>query len=447
MRKIIAFIISVFMIISVFCACTDSENFSKNDNLINKYKRSTDSAKTFNYNDKVTDAPSSYTTYSSEITDFALRMFRNYHKNAGKDSYVFSPASTALQLGLMANGASEETRDEIINALGRDLSLENINQCSSYFRSRIEAVGANQADKKDSLSGDDTSNGNQGFVKFDTAMFANDTADIKTKFMQTDVDYYGCDFFRLMFNDSNALNKVNNRFKKYGSENFISSLDEDQNLISVTAADICDIWLNAYAETDIEQGTFKSSGTDKSVTYMTSNETYMKTDKAQAVVKYTSKTPLKFMAVIPNEDITLSDYISDFTNLEFSNLFESIDFSKVAAAKIPEFTISAQNNAENITSIAEDSGLYTLFTDRAEFSELTRTDNFSFNAMYEITPKISVNACGIGGHESNGDEPALSKHTQQTVKADVTLEFNRPFIFLILDNESNIPVYIGTVDF
>ncbi len=99
---------------------------------------------------------------------------------------------------------------------------------------------------------------------------------------------------------------------------------------------------------------------------------------------------------------------------------------------------------QNITEVLEDSGLYMLFGDEAEFDNLTRSDNFKLNAMYELAPQFSINACGVGGVYSNGDSPALKEHTAEAQKTDVTVEFNRPFVFLVLDNESNIPLYIGT---
>ena len=46
--------------------------------------------------------------------------------------------------------------------------------------------------------------------------------------------------------------------------------------------------------------------------------------------------------------------------------------------------------------------------------------------------------------QSNGDKAELEKRTQKLADTDVTVEFNRPFMFVILDNESDIPLYMGT---
>lgn len=75
---------------------------------------------------------------------------------------------------------------------------------------------------------------------------------------------------------------------------------------------------------------------------------------------------------------------------------------------------------------------------------MSRSDDIAFSAMYDIAPSLSINAGGIGGMQSNGDKAELEKRTQKLADTDVTVEFNRPFMFVILDNESDIPLYMGT---
>ncbi len=444
MKKIIATVICLAALAFAMCSCSDGKSFADSDNLLNKYERSKDTAKTYNYSDGAVNPPSDYATFSNEISDFTLRMFRNYNKSSDGSSYVFSPAVTALQLGLVSNGASGETCDEIIGVLSKSLELDELNQCMSYFKSRLETVGTAESDDSNAESENNEEKDNHNFVKLGTNLLVNDISDVKSKFVQTDADYYGCDIFRFMFDDDNAVTKVNGLFSDFTEDNAFSKLDSEQTLVSATSSDICDSWLNAYAKTDLKDGLFKSSNGENDVTYMTSGETYMKTENAQAILKYTADTPLKFMAILPNEGIDIDGYIADFTNLELSKLFDSVDFSKSASAVIPEFSIKSDSKADDITSVLEDSGLYTLFSEKAEFDGLTRTDDFEFNAMYELMPQFSVNSCGIGGTQKKGDEPLLKEHTAKAQKTDVTVEFNKPFIFLVLDNESNIPVYIGT---
>ena len=267
-----------------------------------------------------------------------------------------------------------------------------------------------------------------------------------TGFLQTTKDYYDTDVLRFNFSDSDALKKLDKKYADFTNNGSVfENLDAKQSVISLSATDICDRWLNPYAQTDIEKAKFKSADGEKEVTYMTSNETYMKTNKATAVMKYFSQTPLKMMVIMPNEGVSLDDYATDFTSLEYTTLLDSVDVTKTAKAKIPEFSVSGDKSAENITQIVEKSGINSSFTaDRSRYKNLSRSDDIAFSAMYDIAPSLSINAGGIGGTQSNGDKAELEKRTKELSKTDVTVEFNRPFMFVILDNESDIPLYMGT---
>ena len=149
---------------------------------------------------------------------------------------------------------------------------------------------------------------------------------------------------------------------------------------------------------------------------------------------------------MPNEGTSLEDYVADFTNLEYSTLVDSMDITKKVTAKIPEFSIKSKETAQPLSSALTESGLYSLFTEEATFGNISNSDDFMLNEMYEITPEISVSAAGIGGLGNEDTSATVKERTKELEETDETIEFNRPFIFLLIDNESEIPVYIGTVN-
>lgn len=445
MKKAISFALCLLMAGTVLSACSNPDEFSDSENLSLKYTRSDKTDDTFNYADGADTAPSSYDTYSAKITDFELRLFRNRHKSG---SYVFCPANAVLNLEAVANGASGDTQEEITNALCSGVTLENMNQCASYFASRIQSVASSDKSPESSQSSenDTEKNGAKNFVKLSNSIISNDNADIMTGFLQTTKDYYDTDVLRFDYTSDDALKKLDKKYADFtNSGSVFKNLDAKQSVISLSAADICDRWLNPYAQTDIEKGKFKSADGEKEVTYMTSNETYMKSNKATAVMKYFSQTPLKMMVIMPNEGVSLDDYATDFTSLEYTTLLDSVDVTKTAKAKIPEFSVDGSKSAEDVTQIVEKSGINSSFTaDRSSYKNMSRSDDIAFSAMYDIAPSLSINAGGIGGMQSNGDKAELEKRTQKLADTDVTVEFNRPFMFVILDNESDIPLYMGT---
>lgn len=448
MKRTLALIMGLILTASALSACSDPSEFSKKENLSADYTRSTDPTENYNYNDAAS-SPSSYNNYSNLMTDFELKMFRNYYslKESKNNSFVFSPASTALQLGLIANGASGDSKSEISLLLGgSELTVEDINRCSSYFISRMQAVSKSSNTEVDELTGEKVEETVTEYIKFDNNLFFNDTSDIKTSFLQTNSNFYGDDIFRFMFSDENSLTKINSHFSGFTKNNVISKLDENQTFISINATDINDTWLEPYAQSDIEKGTFKAADGEREVNYMTSNESYIKSNKAQGIIKYTSKNPLRLVLVMPNEGITLEDYIADFNNLEYSNLLESVDITEKVTAKIPEFSIASENSACPMSKTLTKSGLYSLFTDEATFSDMTYTDDFRLNEIYEVTPTVSVNATGLGGATGNDGKAPSENRVKELEETETTVEFNRPFIFLVIDNDTNIPLYIGTVN-
>ena len=128
MKKSIALLMCLALVVCTLCACGDPTDFSDGEKLSKDYTRSTDPAESYNYNDGATSAPLSYNVYASSVSNFELRLFRNYfaQKSDKTKSSVFAPATAALQLSLLANGATGDTQDEIRLALGKDLTIDNI---------------------------------------------------------------------------------------------------------------------------------------------------------------------------------------------------------------------------------------------------------------------------------------------------------------------------------
>ena len=338
----------------------------------------------------------------------------------------------------MANGAAKQSQTNIVNALSDELTLDALNQCSSYFQSRLKAFSndGTSTDEKDK-------NKEKAYLKLNQSIFFNDTVDIRKNFLTANANFYGSDIFRFVFSDENAVKKVNSVL----GENAVSSLDNSNNLFCTSTSDVYDEWLTAYETDAVADGTFYSESGEKTVKYMTSAENYIHTSKAQGIIKYMRNTPVKFAAIMPNEDISLESYISSLTNLEYSDMLESFKITSLTNAAVPEFSIKSDGKPASLKSELEECGLADLFTDNINLSNITLSDDLFVNDISEIQPSITVNPVGVGGSESVKATVTANTLNKDSKKADGTLKFDRPFIFMLIDNESDIPLYIGTVDF
>ena len=435
MKKLTVLIACLALSAVSLCACSNGVQPLNKD-----LKRNTDSKVTYNYNDSVQEPPAIYSAYASNVTNLELKILRNYAKeNPIDNSFVISPVNTALQIGLLANGGSESTTYELTNTIGTDLNLTNINICSSYFKSRLEAVSLLASSKTDSLSGKKEDNSDK-FIDLENNIIFNDTSDVKSSFLQSATDYYTANIFRMPFEKENALSDVNSIFADYTSKDAFSKLDSKHNMITVSSSKLNDSWITNYPKDKITKGTFVGKNGNRDVTYLESVENVLTSNTAKAVIKYTEATPLKVMLIKPNDGITVDEYISDFTNLEYSNLLESFNITKTETVRIPEFSITSSGKAESMKSVLESCGLKTAFTDDSKFSNLSHDSSIYVNDIFEIQPSFSFTANGIATNKNT-----MSATTAKTSDNKDVFEINSSFVFVVLDNESSIPLYMGAV--
>ena len=364
MKKLTAIISAALCV--CLAACSSAGGFPDGEILSNGVKRSKDTSATFNYSDGCREAPSSYNSFANTVTGFSLKLLRNSYD--GK-AVSLTPASAAVQLGLLANGAKGDSRSEILLALGGELDLDSYNTCSSYFKSRMENVG-------------------------------------RIARLQANADFYGDDIIRYDF--SSGADKLTD----YLGDKI--TLSGDESVASYSELNLSDVWLNQSLEAE---------------------ELSMQSGNARGIVKYTANNPLKALFIMPDGDF--DSYVRNFDSVEYSKLLDSVDFTKRQAAVIPPFQTEAQT--AELSSVLQKIGLYTLFDENGSFGNMTYSDDLTLSKFYCSTPSLGINAQGIAAGAATADS------AQNQTSGDEAWVFDKPFIFMLVDNETNIPVYISTV--
>ena len=326
-------------------ACAASTGFSGSEILSDDVKRSKDTAATFNYADGCREAPLAYNSFTNTVTGFSLKLFRNAYN--GK-AISLAPASSAVQLGLLANGAKGDSRTEILLALGVELG---------------------------------------------------------SAFLQTNADFYGDDIIRYDF--SKGADKLKDRV------GVKMTLSGEDSMASYSELSLSDTWLNQS---------------------LSCEEVSMQTKTARGIVKYTANNPLRALFIMPEGDF--ETYVKSFDSVEYSKLLESIDFTKRQAAVISSFRTEAQS--ANLSPVLQKIGLYTLFGENSDFGSLTHGGELTLNKFVCAAPSLSVGSSGIGS--------AATADSAEGEKPDGAWVFDKPFIFMLVDNETDIPVYISTVE-
>lgn len=378
-------------------ACSAATGFSGNEILSDSVKRDKDVSVTYNYADGCREAPTAYNSFANTVTGFSLKLLR---KSYDGKAMSIAPFSAAAQLGLLANGAKGDTRAAILLALGGELDLDSFNICCSYFKSRMENVGkiarAQETGNKDENK----------TLTLDGALFINDKTDVRSSFLQANADFYGDDIIRYDF--SAGADKL----EEYTDGKM--TLSGDENMASYCTLSLSDLWLNQS---------------------LSCEEIPMQSQRARGIMKYTVNNPLKALFIMPDGDF--EQYVKSFDSAEYSKLLESVDYTKRQDAVIPSFQTEAQS--DDLAPVLEKAGLNITSGKDSDFGNLTHGGEPSLDEFRCSVPSLSAGNTGIAS-------AATADSAGNSEKSGDAWIFDKPFIFILADNETDIPVYISTVE-
>ena len=419
MKKILCFIIAIVSVLSL-CACA-----GRGDSALKGYERS-ENIPQYDYMSGEDTKPENYDKYTAGSMDFAFALLRETASLDESENTLVSPVSLATALSLLSNGTSDSTRKELRNALAGGLDVEYINSGNHYLSGRLTALNTEES-------------------KFTTAnaLWLNDTFDVKSAFLQTAVNYYDTDVQRTLFSEGDIVKKVNNWISDNTDgeiTDMVDSVDVTSPMILVNAVLLDDEWATPYPDESVSDGKFHGAKGDETVPFMTSTEQYMSTSYAQGMSKGFKNLPLRFAALLPAEDMKIEEFVQGLTGAKWQALLDSLESPSFCNATLPEFELYTKND---LKSPLEAMGVKKIFdAEKADFSALSNTGKVSVSdviqdAFVKIGPKnVKAGAATVIG--TDGASPVESDFPK--------LVFDRPFVFVIYDNESGIPVFTGVVN-
>ena len=357
------------------------------------------------------------------ITDFAVRLFKASEEK-GKNTLI-SPMSVMHALSMTANGAKEDTRSQMEDVLG--VPIEELND---YLYSYMKALQQGK-DYKFNLA-------NSIWLTDDERFTVNQD------FLQLNADYYGADIYRTPF-DNSSIKDINNWVKNKTNDMIPKVLDEiPSNAIMylVNALAFEAEWDDVYEENQVREGEFTlEDGATQTVEFMYGEEhNYIEDENATGFLKYYKDCKYAFVALLPNKGISVSDYFSSLDGQHLANLIENRTNLTVRTS-IPKF--ETEYSLE-MSEVLQEMGMVDAFdADNANFTGLgTSTDgNISIDFVLHKT-YISV---AEKGTKAGAVTVVATKDAGGFVEEPKEVYLNRPFVYMLIDCETNIPFFIGTM--
>ena len=363
---------------------------------------------------------------AAAAADFGVRLFKTSIEEG--ENTLISPLSVLYALAMTANGADGETLAQMEQVLGMD--VDNLN---SYMLAYLELLPESK-DYKMSLA-------NSIWFK-DDPNFA-----VEQSFLQTNADYYGAGAYKAAF-DEGTRNDINNWVKEHTDGMIPEIIDEipDEAIMYLVNALAFDAkWADEYEEHQIREGRFTmEDGTRQDVDMMHSEEyTYLEDDLATGFIKYYKDRKYAFVAMLPNEGVSVSQYVDSLTGEHLRELLNNPQDLTVFAS-IPKF--ETEYDIE-MSEVLQEMGMTDAFDWQvADFSRLGTYNvdgmNICINRVLHKT-FISVSEQGTRAGAATAVEMVAEGAMEIVEFKEVVLD--RPFVYMLIDCETNLPFFIGTM--
>ena len=360
--------------------------------------------------------------FKNSSADFAIRLFQKTRDDS-KNSLI-SPLSVMLALSMTANGAKGETLAQMEALLGGDIPMETLNE---YLYSYINALPSEKTTKLNSAN---------------SIWFRDNGFTAEKAFLQKNADYYGAEAYKSVFNEK-TLRDINNWVKKNTDgmiEKIIDDLDPDAVMYLINTVLFDAEWKNIYKKDEIRDGTFTAlDSTKRTVSMMYSKEhSYLDDGKATGFIK-PYKNGYSFVALLPNGDISLSDYVASMTGKSFVDTIKNAKDIPVETA-IPKFSY---NYDIEMSGALKALGMTLPFdSTKADFSALGSSDSGNiFISRVLHKAYIAVDEKGTKA----GAATAADIKVTSDIGGLYSVTLDRPFVYAVIDDAYGLPVFIGAV--
>jgi serpin B len=360
------------------------------------------------------------------LTDFAVRLFQQSAEEG--ENILISPLSVISALAMTANGAEENTLSQMEEVFGLPVS-----ELNEYLYAYTKAVPVGDKYKL-RLANSIWFKDDEGFT-------------VEPDFLQTNADWYGAGLYKAPFNNQ-TLSDINNWVDENTDgmiKDILDHIPEEAVMYLVNAIAFDAKWSNIYYDYQVQEGEFtKEDGTRQQVELMYSTEhQYLIDEEAVGFVKYYADKKYAFAALLPNEGISVTDYVKSLTGEKLASILADPLNVKVDAS-IPKFETEYKIEMNNILKVM---GITDAFdgtvSDFSGIGHSTRGKIYISRVLHKTF--IVVDEKGTKAGAATVVEMKTNEEAMMDPEEIKTVHLDRPFVYMLIDCEANIPVFIGTV--
>lgn len=372
-------------------------------------------------------------TFTKASADFSMELFKQSASGSIQEgeNVLISPESVLNALAMTANGANGTTRSDMEHVICGDMTIQEFNPYMYTYNHQLtqsEDVAFHMA--------------NSIWIKDN----ANDIQ-VKQDFLQTDRNYYNADAYLADFDETTVqdINQWVDTNTNGMIDSLLNEIPEDVVMYLINALAFEGQWETSYEEHQIEEdGIFTDyAGTEQTVAMLNSTESqYIYDEHATGFIKNYEGGNYAFLALLPDEGVSLEDYVSSLTGDTYMDMYRNREYRDVIV-KLPEFTYDYSTELSEPLSAM---GMGSAFQEGADFSNMADTDtgllyiNRVIHKTYIQVDRNGTKAAAVTAVEMTDECAMIEPETPPVVNLD------RPFVYAVIDTNTGLPIFIGAVN-
>ena len=363
---------------------------------------------------------------AAAAADFGVCLFQASVEE-GKNTLI-SPLSVLYALAMTANGADGNTRAQMEQVMG--METEELN---SFMRAYLDLLPESKVYK--------LSLANSIWFKDDPRF------QVEQSFLQTNADYYGADAYKAAFDEA-TRNDINNWVKEHTDgmiPEILDEIPEDAVMYLVNALAFDAEWQEIYEAHQVWKGEFcLEDGPPRTVDLMHSEENrYLEDELATGFIKYYKDKQYAFAALLPNEGVTVQEYVDSLTGEHLMKLLSNPEKVTVFAT-MPKF--ETEYSVEMSEALME-MGMTDAFDYRiSDFSRLGTYDSDGLNiCINRVLHKTFISVSEKGTRAGAATAVEMVAEGALLIEDYKTVTLDRPFVYMLIDCQTNLPFFVGTM--
>lgn len=354
--------------------------------------------------------------FKSAYGNFSVELLKKCFD--GKSNTLISPLSVSSALAMTANGANGQTKDEMEKVLGSGMTLDELNKYLSSFSGSL-------------TSGEDFKLKNANSIWF----IKDNNFNVNNEFLQTNADFYHAEIYKRAYSGE-IVNDINNWVSEHTDgmiDKLLDNGDALSNIALINATAFNAVWETYYFDNFVEDGTFTdANGNEQSATMLISEESeYINGDNCTGFIKKYKGGKYGFAAILPDSNVSISDFVGSLNGDNLFKMLQNAESTNVVA-KMPKFEY--EYSAE-LSEALKALGMPTAFSDSADFSGISGDKLLISDVLHKT--KISVTEEGTRAVAATGVVMSAAPD------GDKQVILNRPFMYMIIDNETMLPLFAG----